>query len=239
MAVPLSQGTCGLDGRNELSAPARRLTDMNATVRMALLSVWACAGALLAPPALRAQSWTADPAIRQRLAAGEVVVQQGASIDAAHPRGRVRAAVRIHAPAEAIWRVVTDCREAASLIPGLKSCRRLDGAPDGRWEDIEQEVRYSWLLPTVRYVFRAQYDRPHRIDFHSVSGDLREQEGAWQLSEDGSGTLVQYEMYLDPGFWVPQVLVKRTLRTDLPAALGALKGRLEGTAALRSAANPD
>jgi Polyketide cyclase / dehydrase and lipid transport len=196
---------------------------------------------LLAPLGLAAQGWPQDPASQQRLTAGEVIVQ-AVSIDPSHPRGTVRAAVLIHASPDAIWRIVTDCREAGAFVPGLRSCRRVDAAADGSWEDIEQEVRYSWLLPTVRYVFRAQYDRPRRIDFHRVSGDLRAEEGAWLLSEapGGSGTLVEYEMYLDPGFWVPQILVQRTLRTDLPEALSALKNRLEGPqAAIPRAANPE
>jgi uncharacterized protein YndB with AHSA1/START domain len=188
-----------------------------------------------------AQSWVADPAIQQRLAAGEVVVQ-APPIDPSRPRGRVHAAVRIQAPPEAIWRVMTDCRQARAFVPGLKRCRRVDAAPDGRWEDIEQEVRYSWLLPSVDYVFRAQYEWPHRIDFRRVSGDLREQEGAWLLTAtpDGSGTVVEYEVYLDPGFWIPQLLVTRSLRTDLPAALSGLRERVESTQPhLRRAANPD
>jgi hypothetical protein len=179
---------------------------------------------------LAAQGWPQDPAIQQRLSSGEVIVQEP-TIDPAAPRGMVHAAVLIHATPETVWRIVTDCREAGAFVPGLRSCRRVGVAPDGHWEDIEQEVHYSWLLPTVRYVFRAEYDRPHRIDFHRVSGDLRAEEGAWRLSEmsNGSGTLVEYEMYLDPGFWVPQILVRRTLRTDLPQALSALKHRIEDT----------
>jgi hypothetical protein len=185
---------------------------------------------LLTSSGLSAQGWPQDLAIQQRLSSGEVIVQEPA-IDPSRPRGMVHAAVLIHATPEAIWRIVTDCREAGAFVPGLRSCRRVDAAPDGRWEDIEQEVHYSWLLPTVRYVFRAQYDRPHRIDFHRVSGDLRAEEGAWHLSEmpNASATLVEYEMYLDPGFFVPQILVKRTLRTDLPQALNALKRRIEAT----------
>lgn len=185
---------------------------------------------LLASCGVSAQGWPQDPAMQRRLSSGEVIVQEP-SIDPSRPRGMVHAAVLIHATPEAIWRIVTDCREAAAFVPGLRSCRRVDAAVDGHWEDIEQEVHYSWLLPTVRYVFRAEYERPHRIDFHRVSGDLRAEEGAWRLSEmaNGAGTLVEYEMYLDPGFWVPQILVKRTLRTDLPQALDALKRRLEGT----------
>ena len=185
---------------------------------------------LLQPLAVAAQAgWLADPAVQRRLAAGEVVVQSAGAMDPAHPQGSVRAAVRINAPAEAIWKVMTDCRQAVSFVPGLKRCRRVGGAPDGSWADIEHEVRYSWLMPSVDYVFRAQYDRPHRIDFRRISGDLKEEEGVWVLVEtpDASATVVEYEVYLNPGFWIPHILVTRTLRKDLPAALAGLRSQAQ------------
>lgn len=186
--------------------------------------------ALLQPLALAAQTgWVVEPGVQQRLAAGEVVVQSATAVDPAAPRGRVHAAVRIQASPEAIWSVMTDCSQAPLYVPGLKRCRRIAGAPDGRWEDIEHEVRYSWLLPTIRYVFRAQYDRPHRIDFHGISGDLKEQTGTWYLTQtpDRTATVVEYELYLDPGFWIPQFLVARTLRKDVPAVLSGLRDRVQ------------
>jgi uncharacterized protein YndB with AHSA1/START domain len=187
--------------------------------------------ALLQPLAVVAQSaWLEDPQVQQRLTHGQVVVSTTTAIDhPERPRGRVRAAVRIKASPEAIWRVMTDCTQTSSFVPGLKGCRRIDGAADGSWEDIEHEVRYSWLLPTVRYVFRAHYDRPHRIDFRRTSGDLKEEEGTWLLTQtpDASATVVEYEVYVDPGFWIPQVLVSRSLRKDLPAALTGLRDRVE------------
>ena len=173
----------------------------------------------------RAESaWVADPAIQQRLAAGEVVVATSA-IDPSHPRGRVRAAVRIKESPEAIWSIVTDCRQALSFVPGLRQCRRLDAAPDGSWQDVEHVVRFSWLLPTVRYVFRCEFDRPSRIDFHRVSGDLKQEEGTWLLTRtaDGSATVVEYEVYVDPGFWIPQGFVTHSLRRDIPAVLAGLR----------------
>lgn len=186
---------------------------------------------ILLPPATAvAQStWTDDPQVRQRLRAGEVVVAAGAPTDPEHPRGLVQAAVRIAAPPEAIWRVLTDCQQAITYVPGLRVCHRIDGAPDGSWADIEHVVHYSWMLPTVRYVFRAEYQRPHRIDFHRVSGDLKEEQGTWLLtpSPDAGATVVQYEVYIDPGFWIPQFLVHRSLRKDLPAALNGLRERVE------------
>jgi uncharacterized protein YndB with AHSA1/START domain len=188
----------------------------------------ALALAPLEPASAVAQStWVTDPAIQQRLAAGEVVVATSA-IDPAHPRGRVRAAVRIPATPDAIWRIVTDCREALSFVPGLRHCRLIDGAADGSWQDVEHEMRYSWLLPAVRYVFRADYDRPHRIDFRRIAGDLKEEEGTWLLTPtaDGGGTTVEYEVYVDPGFWIPQALVAHTLRRDTRSVLTGLRERV-------------
>ena len=188
---------------------------------------------LLAPVAAAAQNgWAADPAIQRRLAAGEVVVLAAGGNDPQHPRGLVRAAVRIDAPADAVWDVVTDCRQALAFVPGLRRCRRVAGAADGSWADIEHEVKYSWLMPVVDYVFRARYDKPRRIDFRRVSGDLKEEEGAWLLlpGPDANSTIVEYEVYLDPGFWVPQFLVTRSLRKDLPAALAGLREHAENAA---------
>jgi uncharacterized protein YndB with AHSA1/START domain len=185
--------------------------------------------ALLEPLALAGQpGWLAEPAVQRRLAAGEVIVQAANAFDAAAPRGSVRAAVRIPAPAETVWDVMTDCTQAPLYVPGLKRCRRIDGAPDGHWEDFEHEVRYSWLLPAVRYVFRAEYQRPHRMSFHRISGDLKAEEGTWLLTQtpDGASTVVEYEVYLDPGFWIPQFLVARMLRKDVPAVLSGLRERV-------------
>jgi ribosome-associated toxin RatA of RatAB toxin-antitoxin module len=172
--------------------------------------------------------WVVEPGIEKRLAAGEVVVQTTSQIDPAAPRGRIRAAIVIPASPQVIWGVVTDCDQARAFVPGLKRCRRIDEAPDGRWADIEQDVRYSWLMPEIRCVFRAEYDRPHRIDFHRVSGDLKAEEGTWLLTPtaDGSGTLVQYEVYVDPGFSIPQFVVSHSLRKELPAVLTGLRDRV-------------
>lgn len=186
--------------------------------------------AIIEPIALASQTdWLAAPAVQQRLAQGEVIVDGAGAIDPAVPRGRVRAAVRIPATPEVVWSVMTDCAQAPHYVPGLKLCRRLGAAPDGSWEDIEHEVRYSWLLPAIRYVFRAQYDRPRRVDFYRISGDLKEEEGSWLLirTADGAATVVEYEVYVDPGFWVPQSLVVRTLRKDVPAVLNGLRKRVE------------
>ncbi len=196
--------------------------------------IGAVIGAFLLPVVTGAQSsWLDDPGVQSRLSAGEVVVR--AALDGQEIRGRIVAAIRITARPEAIWNVMTDCERALEFIPGLKRCRRIQAASDGTWELIEREVKYSWLMPTVRNVLRADYQRLRRIDFKRVSGDLNDEEGTWLLeaAPDGSATIVEYQWYVDPGFWMPRVLVQRSLVTNLRAAMKALRTRVEAVEAAR------
>ncbi|MBS0365551.1 MAG: SRPBCC family protein [Proteobacteria bacterium] len=185
---------------------------------------------VLSPQARSAAAdWTAEPAVAQRLLAQEVVVETISAVDPEHPRGWIRAAVRINASPQAIWSVLTDCAQAVTYVPYLKLCRRVAEDPGGRWADIEHEVRFSRLLPGIDYVIHARYDPPRRIDFRRIRGDLNDEEGTWLLvaAPGATVTTVEYQVYIDPGFWVPHFLVNRSLRKDLPAALAGLRERAE------------
>jgi Polyketide cyclase / dehydrase and lipid transport len=186
-------------------------------------------GALLPIASWGQGSWIDDQTVQRQLADGQVAVH--VAFDGDGSRVLVNAAVRIKASPEVIWGVLTDCAHAASFIPGVKSCRRVQAAPDGSWEIIEQESKYSWLMPSVTTVVHADYKRPQRIDFNRVSGDLKDEQGTWLL-ENGAhrpsdAVTVEYELHVDPGFWVPRVLVRHSLRTELPAALAAMRARAE------------
>jgi carbon monoxide dehydrogenase subunit G len=193
--------------------------------------IGAAFGVFLPITASSQDSWVNDKSVQQELAAGQVAVRIAFDGDESHVR--VDAAVKINAGADAVWRVLTDCDHAATFIPGVKRCRRVQTAPDNSWELIEQESKYSWLMPTVTTVVRADYKRPQRIDFKRVSGDLKDETGAWVLDvvqpagTHGDTTIVEYELHVDPGFWIPKVLVRHSLRTELPAALTAIRERVE------------
>ncbi len=182
---------------------------------------------LLSRTAWAQPEWFDAPEHRARLAAGDIIVTSDSPTDV--PRGRIHAAVQIAAEPEAIWVVMTDCARAPSFVPNLKRCELLEAARDGTWEVLRHDVKYLWLWPRIHYVFRAEYRRPQRIDFRRVSGDLKEQEGSWILEPlpDGRHTIVGYEVYLDPGIWVPRSIVRRALARDLPALLSALRTRVQ------------
>lgn len=186
-------------------------------------------GALLPIASWGQGSWIDDRTVQRELADGQVAVH--VAFDGDGSGVLVNAAVRIKASPEIIWGVLTDCAHAASFIPGVKHCRRVQAAPDGSWEIIEQESKYSWLMPSVTTVVHADYERPRRIDFNRVSGDLKNEEGTWLLEKEAhkhsDAVTVEYELHVDPGFWVPRVLVRHSLRTELPAALTAMRARAE------------
>lgn len=195
--------------------------------------------ALLLPTAARAETaWVQDQTVQQQLSDRQVAVR--VEFDGDQSRIHVRAAVRINASPESIWHVLTDCDHAASFIPGVKSCHPLQVAPDDSWVIVEQEAKYSWIMPAVKCVIRADYKRPRRIEFKRLSGDLQQEEGEWLLEPGNAGvpdstsdrvTTVVYDLYVDPGFWIPRVLLRHSLRSELPAAFIALRARVENTVA--------
>ncbi|MBS0578658.1 MAG: SRPBCC family protein [Proteobacteria bacterium] len=185
----------------------------------------ALCGILLPVLARGGSPWLEEPGAQGRLAAGEILVR----VD---PDGKhVAAAVRIHAPAEVVWRVITDCENAPRFMPGMKACRRLAAAPDGSWETIEREFKYSWLMPSAHDIVRTEYHPPERIDFQQVSGDFRDERGAWVLSAAPASatTVLEYDFYIDLGFWLPHSLIQHSLRSELPAAMKAVRQRAEAT----------
>jgi len=173
-------------------------------------------------PATRLQGFSSTQ--MDRLARGQVVVRE--EID---KRGfkRITAAVLIQAPVEPIWNAVVDCDRAPEFVPGLKGCKVLER--HANTEIIEHHVKISWLIPEVRYVFLARYDHLKRIDFHRVRGDLRSVVGSWVLQAvNPQRTFVVYSVHIDPGFFVPQWLVRLVLKQDLPELMLALRSRVDG-----------
>jgi hypothetical protein len=149
------------------------------------------------------------------------------AFDAVEQSGSAHASVRIHAPREVVWSLITSCAEALVLVPGLEACEVLQTAPDHSWQRIRHVLHYSWYMPRLTYEIRATYDPPSRVSIERVSGDLRTLRGSWELQRDGDYTIAHYSVELAPGFWVPHWIVRVGLRRDLPKMLRALRARAE------------
>jgi hypothetical protein len=149
------------------------------------------------------------------------------SLDPTEQSGSASATVRIHAPRDAVWSLITSCPESLRMVPGLEVCDVVETARDQSWQRIRHVMNYSWYLPKLTYLIRASYDPPSKVSIERISGDLRTLKGSWELTSDGDYTIAHYTVDLAPGFWVPHWIVRSALRKDLPKMLRALRSRAE------------
>ncbi len=163
---------------------------------------------------------------KQRLTGGGVVVRT--VMPEGEQRAWVQAVIIISAPPALVWHTLVDYEHATEFVPGLKGCRMLERGPD--YDIIEHRVDFSFLVPEVTYVFRADYQKKKRIAFKRLSGDLNDLEGNWSLKalDQGKRTRLTYTVYLDPGFWVPQWLVSLIMQADVPELMMAMRDRVQG-----------
>lgn len=136
--------------------------------------------------------------------------------------GQVRAAIDIAAPKETVWALMLDCDAALRMVRNLKSCRVLDRDPQGLW-DVREQVSSAPFLPSVKNIYRSDYERPNRIRFYHTGGDMKVFEGEWRLESRLDGVRVTYEARAAAPFAVPGWIARATLRHEVPAALTALR----------------
>ena len=152
------------------------------------------------------------------------------ALDSTEQAGTASATVLIHAPPEFVWPLITNCKDALAIVPGLVACDVVDAAPDGSWQRIRHVLDYSWYVKKLTYVVMMQLEKPTRVSVERVSGDLQTMKVTWNLQKVGDDTLVSYVIELAPGFWVPHWLVRLALKRDLPKMLRTLRTRAQAAA---------
>jgi hypothetical protein len=145
------------------------------------------------------------------------------SLDPDGESARIHAAIDIPAPADRIWKAMTDCQYAAKLVTNVTRCRVLQSGSN--WDIREHVTKGNMILPTLRNVFRSDYEPYRRIRFKRVDGDLKAMEGQWTLTglEEGKWTRVTYENKLAARILAPPVVVRAGLRKDTPKVLVNLR----------------
>ena len=177
--------------------------------------------ALLMFAPVAAMAWPPTAEAVAVLATGKPWVS--VTVDPGSDAALIRAAIDIPAPAERVWTTMIDCRNAALMVTNVTSCRILSRGPG--WDVREHVTRGGPLIPSIRNVFRSDYEPWRRIRFHRIEGDLKTMEGEWGLIplNGGKGTRVTYENRLSVRLFAPPALIRAGLRKDTPRVLENLK----------------
>lgn len=159
----------------------------------------------------------------ERLEAGEVILDscvKGSKLPL------VQGKILIKSRPDRVWGIVINPREFAGKIQKhVRNFHFLKDTPRNSVLDCQVEV--AAFLPRFNYVVESDYEPCKRIDFRRVGGALKDFRGYWLFEprDNGSKTLVTYAMYLDPGFFVPQWIIRQGLKRELPETLDGIRSR--------------
>jgi hypothetical protein len=170
-----------------------------------------------------ARAFDLPPEAQRALARGEAWFE--VRPDPAGAAGRMRAVEDVAAPPERVFAVMTDCALAPRMALSLKSCRILERDPAGRWDVREHVSKAMLFFPSVRSVFRSDYDPPRGFAYRRTGGDLKVLEGEWRLTplDGGRRTRVAFEGRAALPFAVPHAIARAVLRQQVSRALAALR----------------
>jgi hypothetical protein len=173
-----------------------------------------------APGAITHGDTTAD---EQRLAAGDVVV------DSAEINGirYVVARVWIDQTPESTWRTLVNPYEFEGRI--MHRMKRVDVLTDEVAQSLMTcTVGVIFPIPDFKYTVESHYTACSKVEFHRTAGSFKDFRGFWGLEpvSHGTKTEVTYSMYIDPGFPVPDWLVREAVRMELPNVLTGLRERV-------------
>jgi ribosome-associated toxin RatA of RatAB toxin-antitoxin module len=137
--------------------------------------------------------------------------------------------VVIEAPIERVYEIIVDYERYPEFVPGIRKCRVRQGKGE---KDVEYELDLG--VRRIKYVLRHEEQRPRKVSWSLVSGDMMKvSNGSWELSDDGGRTRAVYSVEIQVARppLVPQALVDRVsdelTRGQLPKTLEAFKARAE------------
>lgn len=168
----------------------------------------------------------------ESLDAGEVVVQTS-KVD----RGTVHIdlAIEIDADWQSVWDLLTACEISPEFVPNVLACRRLAAVDECNCELFEQTVKPAFFLPKFDHVFELEYFPPQRIEVRHVSGPIDRMDGSWTLMQSPDRPLVLiHSMTVKPGFPVPPLFIRNTLKRDMPKVLEEIRDRSVRASAARA-----
>lgn len=136
----------------------------------------------------------------------------------------------VQAGIEAFFDILVDYARYPEFVPGIKGCTVKKAGPRTHVEyDLDLGLR------RIRYVLEHVEERPRRVSWSLVSGEvLKVSNGSWDLTDEGGATRARYSVDIQIGKLplVPQALVDRMTdqmtKVQLPRTLEAFRARAEG-----------
>jgi ribosome-associated toxin RatA of RatAB toxin-antitoxin module len=121
---------------------------------------------------------------------------------------------------------ITDYETFPEWQAAVKEVDVLSLDDDGLGRDVRFVI--DARVRAVSYTLRYSYERPHRVMWDYVEGDVRSVDGDFSFTDQGDGTtLATYSLEIDPGVWLPGRVKKMLTDQVMKRSVEDLKRRVE------------
>ena len=140
----------------------------------------------------------------------------------------VKDSIDIKASAEAIFEVAADYENYPQWQDQVKKAEIRETDDDGYATAVYYEV--DALVKKVGYTLEYDYSGwPKYFTWKLRDGDIKSLDGKYSFEEFDDLTEVSYELSVDPGFRIPELLRRRAEKQVVTMALKGLKQRVEAS----------
>jgi hypothetical protein len=161
--------------------------------------------------------------VQQRLEKGEIVVDLKDVGDTKYVEGRIL----ISEPPDKVWPILCNPFEFQGKIsPRMKAVEVMSDQTNRSVLKVTLDIL---LIPHFNYIVESLYENGESVQFHRIGGTLKDFRGSWVMNPAAGGTKTElvYCMYIDPGFPVPQWIIREGVKNELPKTLTALRERID------------
>lgn len=154
---------------------------------------------------------------------------------------RIVAEMKVQAPMDQVWKVLTNYEALPSFVPNLERCERLpSSSPDVillRQVGCSQSILWRLEAEAVLEVVEISKTPCRKeVRFRITEGDFEEFQGKWIVESDVSSpakmtTFLRYEVSIKPKFSLPSQIVSYIVKAGLPSNIRAVASKAESMAA--------
>ncbi|HCR17900.1 MAG TPA: hypothetical protein DIU35_10500 [Candidatus Latescibacteria bacterium] len=132
--------------------------------------------------------------------------------------------IRMEAPQDEVWEVLTDYDNLANFIPNMQKSRLLEGETDGPLK-LEQISIWRFLIfkKKVRVLLRVFEHYPDRIAFSQIDGDFHTYTGAWDIDRVDDAIRLRITLRVRPAFFAPGFYLDRIAKGTAERSLEVIR----------------
>jgi len=174
--------------------------------------------------------YAAENVEKEQLEKGQVVVGLKDVGSTKYVTGKIL----ITEPPEKVWPIMVNPFEFQGKIsPRTKKVEVFTDEASLSVMKMTMDTSPVPFLPQMSYTVESRYeqnDKGGRIEFRRIAGVVKDFRGCWDMApaDGGAKTELTYSMYIDPGFFLPQWIVREAVKNELPRTLTALRKRING-----------